>query len=576
MVLLVSAALPLRRYQRDAIDAFHEKIKTEGNRLALVLATGLGKTVIIGHASKEHLEANPDQRVLVLVHTDELVRQAATKIKSIAPHLSIGIVKAAQNEVTADVIVASVQTLRSERRRAQLQRVGLVIVDECHHATASTYRMILDHYGCMSESGTPTMGVTATLMRGDGGPLGEIWQAVAFARTIGYGVRQGYLIPPRGRAVEVPDLDLASVKRTKNDFREGELGTALADSLAPELIAQAYAEHAGDRSGILFCPTVASATVMAEAMNAAGIKTEVIHGALPMDERRAILDRLESGATQVLANCMVLTEGFDSPRVSCVVVARPTRSKGLYIQMVGRGLRVDPLRPYAEQDCLVLDVVGSAGQHDLCSIADLSDKPLDPKEARKGKTLLDLEDEFDAGEGVEPDAPDHWSGPVEVREFDPLAARTDRRWGKTEGGVYFAPAGPQAFVFIVGGAVVWCTRSGTPYLCASRMHDAVCTPMHGRAGGITEHRGLDLETAFGWAEDLAVDMGESLVPARRITQRMARAADVGRARALGIDVPPGIRHDKLSALVDKVIASRVIDKWAPKVLAALGHTENGE
>ena len=614
----MSTILPLRRYQREAIDAFRAKLSPDVNRLALVLATGLGKTVIFAHAAREHLDAYPDQRVLVLVHTDELVRQAAKKIRDIAPHLSVGIVKAAQDEVTADVIVASVQTLRSETRRNRITRVGLVIVDECHHSVAPTYRMILAHYGCMAQARkvcsacaapgdatvaevgrritaprhcpdpacgsndrhTPALGVTATLMRGDGGPLGEIWQGVAFSRDIGYGVRQRFLIPPRGRAVEVPDLDFSRVRTTKADFRDGDLGSAIVDSLAPSTVADAYVQHAKDRSGIMFCPTVASAEVMAEAMNEAGIVTEVIHGQLGMDERRAILDRLESGQTQVLANCMVLTEGFDSPRVSCVVVARPTKSKGLYIQMVGRGLRVDPLLPYEDQDCLVLDVVRVADQHDLCSIADLSDKPLDPKKAREGKTLLDLEDEFDRGEGVEPDAPEHWTGPVKVREFDPLASRSTRNWGKTKGGAYFMPAGKAAYVFIVDGAVVWCTRDGRPYVCPSRMHDARCIPLHQRRGGITEHRDLDLETAMGWAEDLAVDMGQDpyeTLTSKKAPWRKRKASDntrqMGMAQALGIKVREGMRAGELSDLIDTIMATRVVDAWAPKVRAALGHTE---
>jgi superfamily II DNA or RNA helicase len=585
----VSAILPLRRYQRDAIDAVREGWKTTGNRQVVILATGLGKTVVFAHAAKEHLDDRPGDRVLVLVHTEELANQAAHKISQVAPHLSVGVVMAGRNQTTADVIVASVQTLRSEKRRAQVRGVGLVIVDECHHATAATYRTILAHYGCMGtgtdpifdndhqDPPTPAIGFTATLMRGDGGPLHEIWPNVAFARHIGYGVRQGFLVPPHAREVRVPDFNLAHVRATRADFREGDLGDALTDSLAPSVVAQAYVEHARDRSGIMFCPTVASAEIMAEAMRAEGVTCEVVSGAMDRSERAAVLRRLEAGVTQVVANCMVLTEGFDSPRVSCVVVARPTKSKGLYIQMVGRGLRVDPTRTYAEQDCLILDVTGTGERHDLCSIVDLSEKPIDPDKARSGRSLIDLEDEFDRGEDIGPEDESHaWTGPVDVTEYDPLAQRTKRGWNRTDGGTYFMPAGPDAYVFVVDGAVVWCTRSGTPYCCRSRLHDDTCTPLHGRIGGITEHVGLDPETAFGWAEDLAVDMGESLIPAVR-TARRVREVELSRARALGIEVRPGMKTTELSPLIDKVTATQVIDRWAPKVRAALAaqNTESG-
>jgi superfamily II DNA or RNA helicase len=610
----MSGILPLRPYQADALDALDEAWKAIGNRVAVVLPTGGGKTVVFAHLSKRHLDAHPGDRVLVLVHTDELVRQAAAKILQIAPHLSVGIVKASRNEVDRDVIVASVQSLRSEKRRnmIRLGDRGLVIVDECHHATANTYRTILEHFGCMAPNpheglcyegscdmfcdcgtverhrgdgclcapyrGKPptlTVGFTATLMRGDGGPLGDIWQGVAFQRDIGYMVRKRYLVPPHGQAIVVPDLDLASVRKTRTDFRDGDLGSAMVNSFAPDLIATAYVEHAADRKGILFAPTVASAQIMADALTEAGIPAAVISGQLGDDERRELIRKHKAGALQVLANCAVLTEGYDDPEVSCVVVARPTRSRGLYIQMVGRGLRVDPLRPYEDQDCLVLDVVGAYAQHDLRSIADLSDKPIDPAKARSGRSLIDLEDEFDRGEGVEDDDPEaQWyKGPVAARAFDPLANRdASSRWGRTEGGTYFAAAGQGAYVFLVPDAdryaVTWCTRSGSPYICPRRSHTDDCRPLHGKIGDVTEHRGLDLETAFGWADDLAVDMGETMTH-RKMMMRAERNAWIGRARALGIDVPAGMRTEKLSVLVDKVLASRVVDQWVPRVVEYL-------
>jgi superfamily II DNA or RNA helicase len=583
---MTTGLLPLRSYQRGALDAVWADLTKPGhNRVAAVLPTGSGKTVILAHQAAEHIAAHPDERVLILVHTDELVQQTVKKIKDIAPHLDVGIVKAARNEVHAQVIVASVQSLRTEARRRQIRRVGLVIVDECHHATAPTYRAILDHFGCFvsrdnGNFNASAVGFTATLARGDGEGLGSIWQKVSFSRDIAWMVRKRYLIVPRGRRVKVPDLDLSKVASTRADFRDDELGKALADSLAPQLVAQAYAEHAAGRSGIAFFPTVASAYVFADAFNDAGIKTEVVHGALPRDERRAILARLEAGITQVVVNCMVLTEGFDSPRVSCIVVGRPTKSGPLYIQMVGRGLRVDPARPYEDQDCLILDVCGAAERRDLRSLVDLSERNV--REPKDGESLLDLEDEFEAG--AERDEPEYYTGEVETRDFDPLAARSARTWGRTAAGNFFVPAGKDAYVFLYETApgtysVAWRVKrvSYRRYVCCGDAPGVRCScgKREARRGALTEHRDLDLEMAMAWGEDFAVDMGadpfetftKKTAPWRR---KPASPAARSMARSLGIKVSDEdkIKGGELSDRINRVVASRVIDPLVIKARKA--------
>jgi superfamily II DNA or RNA helicase len=585
---MVSTMLRLRPYQEQAIEALRERWKeADARRLAIVLPTGGGKTVVFAHLSKIVLDAAPDKRVVVLVHTDELVRQAVDKIKKHAPGLIVGVVKAKENEVRADVIVASVQTLRSPGRMRQINHVAVVVVDECHHAVARTYMSILEHFGCFRPDGARAVGFTATLVRGDDKSLGLVWQDVAFTRSISWMVRKGYLIPPRGKAVAVPDLDLRNVKATKKDFREGELGEALADSLAPELIVEAFREHAADRKGILFAPTVASAEVFAEAFNEADIVCEVVHGGLAQDVRDAILDRHRAGLTRVVANCMVLTEGYDDPEVSCIIIARPTKSKGLYIQMVGRGLRVDVAREYADQDCIILDVVGANSTHDLCSVIDLSEKALDPEKAKSGKTLTELEDEFDAGEGVGTDAPEFYTGPVEVKDFDPLGAKSRSKvWITTRDRTYFVPAGKDAYVFIMEypsrgrWSVAFASKDSRTALYDCPALDAPgkacacgnrCKP---KQVGMTAHRALELEEAMSWAEDLAVDMGaDTLVLANKNApwrNRKASDALVKYARGLGIklegetDPVTGAftcseKAGKVSDAVTKIVGSDRID-----------------
>jgi len=603
---MVSAILPLRPYQREALNAIKNDLKIEDMwRVAIVLPTGGGKTFCFAHQAKEHLDDHPEDRVVVLVHTNELVNQAVTDLRNIAPHLVIGIVKGARNEVTADVIVASVQSLRSAARRKQLRSVSLIIVDECHHATAPTYRAIIQDLGGYSGK-CKVVGYTATMTRGDGGPLGEVWQTVSFTRSISWMVRKQYLIPPRGKSIEVPDLNLAGVKSTKKDYREGELGEALADSLAPQKVAEAIKEHAADRKTIAFFPTVASAYVFAEAIEGIGTEARVVHGGMSDDDRADVLAWHKRGT--VLVNCMILTEGYNDPEVDCIVVGRPTKSKGLYIQIVGRGLRVDMSRPYDEQDCLLLDVVGSSRTHNLCSIVDLSEKPIDKEKETEGRTLVELEDEFDAGEGVEEDGPNFYDGEVVTKDFDPLAAGAASRskvWLKTTEGTYYVPAGTDAYVFIMEypktgrWSVAWCTKYAAQRLFECRTPNLrlaeeeapsrVCRcgkKCPGRAVALTPHRDMDLEVSMSWAEDLAVDMGADTLNLanKKARWRAAQPSEkmVNFAKGLGVrltvketDPVTGqvlAYHEnggKVSDAISKIEASRRIDPLVKKAKASI-------
>lgn len=601
-------SLRLRDYQKGANEALNAALFDQSHqRVAVVLPTGAGKTVCFADLSNGYITSNAGKRVLILAHTDELIRQAAKKVKDAAPALKVGIVKGPIRQTKADVVVASVQSLRDPAKRNQIQNVGLVIVDECHHATAKTYLDILKHYGCFSVcssceelptpvefceecaklEGAKAAGFTATLMRSDKASLATVWQTVAYKKDISFMIRAGYLIPPRGKRIQVDDLDLANVKKKGKDFQDGDLGRALEASLAPETVAKAYVEHASDRSGVLFAPTVSSAYVFAEELSAQGIRAEVVHGALEPKERRAILARLESGETQVVANCMVLTEGFDCPKVSCVVVARPTKSSPLYQQMVGRGLRIDMTKPYAEQDCLILDVVGISGRHTLASLVDLSEKEI---RLEDGQSLIEAEDELEEEtEEKSVIGPEYiHEGPVVAVDFDPLAAASSRVWLKTSGGVYFLSAGTDAravYVFVVpatksacdhdGAASFMCEEcSGTGFIepdpgtydvmwCTKDAH----TARDGQRGGITNHRGIALDLAFAWGEDVAQDMGglsAGMTLNKTSSWRKTKPSDkqLALCRQRGIQVPENASKGDVSALIDAQFASKRIDPIA--------------
>jgi superfamily II DNA or RNA helicase len=491
-------------------------------------------------------------------------------------------VKATQNEVHAEVISASVQTLRNAKRREQLKHVGLIIVDEAHHAVAATYRTILEHFGAFETPARVLVaGFTATLVRGDKEKLSDVWQKVAFQKDIAFMIRRGYLLDVRGKRVVVPDLDFSKVRMSGGDFREGDLGDALEESFAPEVVAKAYVEYAGDRKGILFAPTVDSAYAFALAFVAEGISVAVVHGALPREERRQILRDFAAGTVQVVCNCMVLTEGFDEPTADVCVIARPTTNAGLYQQMVGRVLRPDlTKKPEDRQPALILDVVGVSRRHGLQSLVDLSSRKDLPEDLDEDLTLLQLEElvleeEEALGGGFTEET--YYVGPVDHEDFDPLARDSERSWMKTPGGIYYLGAGGTAYIFLVP------SLSGDP-----GTWDVVwCTKLPGGPGtaGLTEHRALSFEMALSWGEEESLERGG--LGTKTLTTRKARwrkdpatgPALWKASREAGVKFPLNeagqalnpdgsiVTKGQVSEIIENALAAKRID---PLVQAVLG------
>src|SRR5690554_2883612 len=375
--------LDLRPYQASAIEAITTADREGVRRPLVVHPTGTGKTVTFSHLIARRASIG---RALVLVHRDELAQQTVAKIGMVAPELTTGVVKAERNEVDRDVVVASVQTIHRDNRLAALLAAGpveTVVVDEAHHAPAPTWTKVLTGLGSFSPYGPLTVGFTATPER-DGKSLG-VWEKVVSYKSIREMIFHGYLCPITGQTVQT-SMDLGKVRKTRGDYADGSLGDELENSGAIEEIADAYVKYAADRKGVAFTPTVETAAHLAAALCDRGIPAEMVSGGTPVEDRRAILGRLKSGQTQVVTNCAVLTEGFDEPSISCVVVARPTKFHGLYVQMVGRGIRLYP----GKKDLLVLDVTGASERHDLVAVVDLgldtddpAGSPKKPGEGRK-------------------------------------------------------------------------------------------------------------------------------------------------------------------------------------------------
>lgn len=536
-----------RDYQIEAHEAVRKAWAGGMQRPATVLPTGAGKTVVIGTVTAEELREGYSRRVLVLAHRDELIRQAKDKIGSVAPELRVGVVKGTEDQVGASVVVGSVQTLRHEARRARVRNVGLVIVDECHHATASSYRAVLDHYGCFASGGARALGFTATMSRGDGVGLGEVWQDVVYERDIRYMITRRFLVKPRGIRVRVEDLDLSRVRKSGGDYSEGQLGEALARSMAPERIVDAYREHAAGRSTLLFVPTVEFAELMADRFNAAGVPALVVHGAQGAEERRQALAEFTAGRVSVLVNCMVLTEGTDLPRASCVIIGRPTCHVGLYVQMVGRVLRTYP----GKTDALVLDVVGASARHMLAGLTDLigerdseerADRdPLDPAEV---DPLDELEERPRRDRG--------WLDGFLIAEEIDLFHGMRARWMRTYRGQWFAPYGKDHFVTVVPAL------SGSDAWDVLRVHKA-----HKGDSDWIAREIPDLGYAMAHGEGVILQLPQSL--ARRDAtwrKREASQSQKDLLRRFGSVLPPGATAGEASDVLSIVYASDRIDPWA--------------
>jgi ATP-dependent helicase IRC3 len=338
-----------RPYQYEAGAALLAATARGVQRPLLVLPTGTGKTIVFAL-----LVQRRRGRSLILAHRDELIQQAVDKLHLVDPTLPLGVVQATRDEHTAPTVVASVQTLS---RRTRLTRLvpdfQTIVIDEAHHAPAPTYQRILDYCRVWRADGPLVVGVTATPERGDHHSLRQVFDRIVYKKTLLEMMQAGYLVDLRALQVLL-QVDFDALRTQQGDFVEAELEHLLRAANAPAQVLAAFQGHAADRKALLFTPTVALAYAMAATFRAAGIAAEALDGTTPLATRRAILQRLHTGATRIVANCAVLTEGFDEPSVDCIIVARPTQSAPLYQQMLGRGTRTYP----GKTDCLVLDVVG--------------------------------------------------------------------------------------------------------------------------------------------------------------------------------------------------------------------------
>lgn len=350
--------MELRPYQQEAKDAVFEQWDNGIRKTLLVLPTGCGKTIVFAKVTEDCVRKG--DRVLILAHRGELLDQAADKLKK-TTGLNSAIEKAESSCLGSwfRVVVGSVQTLMREKRLGQFPEdyFNTIIIDEAHHCISDSYQKVLKHF-----PEAHVLGVTATPDRGDMRNLGQYFESLAYEYTLPKAIKEGYLTPIKALTIPLK-IDMSGVSVQAGDFKASDIGTALDPYL--EGIAQEMQKYCADKKTVVFLPLVKTSQKFRDVLNNYGFQAAEVNG--DSQDRAEILSDFESGKYNVLCNSMLLTEGWDCPSVDCVVVLRPTKVRGLYCQMVGRGTRLSP----GKEHLLLLDFLWHTERHELCHPASL-------------------------------------------------------------------------------------------------------------------------------------------------------------------------------------------------------------
>ena len=377
-----------RPYQSDCLDAIIQAIPDQ-KHILIMAATGAGKTIVFCLLIKRLLTEWPHIKIGILAHRRELIMQAQDKLLKTWPEAPIGIACSSTGEVVdldKPVVIGSVQTL--SRRVEETSPFDLIIVDEAHRIPPinkkSQYQQWLAHMKRYN-SEVRILGFTATPYRLSHGYIygnvkrpdnDNLFDSLNYRIGISDLQRDGYLCQYRAKEAKNISSDLSKVK-VAGDFNISELSDVMSRTEHVGSAVNAVEKYAaGRRNIVVFCVTISHAEKIVDAFRAAGQVAAAVHSKMPMAQRDMTLREFESGRIRILANVGVLTEGWDSPAVDCILMCRPTKSAALYVQMCGRGLRPHP----DKKDVLILDLANN------CSTHGDPDKPRIPIPGRAGKT----------------------------------------------------------------------------------------------------------------------------------------------------------------------------------------------
>lgn len=387
--------MKLRDYQEEAAEGVFREWQEHTSAL-VVLPTGLGKTVLFADVIRRMHERGA--RAMVLAHREELITQAADKIRRVTgldAQIEMGEYHVTPMfGVMPPVVVSTVQTHcaggdgAGRMSKFDPADFGLVVIDEAHHATSGTYRRCLDWYG--QNPDCKVLGVTATPDRADEAALGQVFESVAYEYGVLDAINNGWLVPIEQQMVTVGSLDFSNIRTTAGDLNQGDLAEVMESERNLQGVAVPTVEICGERRAIVFAATVEQAERLCEIINRyRPNKAAWVCGKTDKDDRRRMLADFKAGRLQYIVNVGVLTEGFDDAGVEVVVMARPTKSRALYAQMAGRGTRPAEevagmlgdvptaaercamIRGSSKPSCLIVDFAGNAGRHKLCCSADI-------------------------------------------------------------------------------------------------------------------------------------------------------------------------------------------------------------
>lgn len=532
----------LRDYQQEAVESV-EAEWSKGNRTSVVIPTGGGKSTVIASLAARAYQRG--ERVVMLAHRAELLTQMATSVAQVdhsIPMYDIGIVRGSDNDSEAPIIAATLQTLANSKRLQAVLPRHVSLVDECHHAGASSYHDVLNNLGAF-DGFSKLCGFTATMHRdgNNGVALADVFTTIAFERDLGWAIDEGFLVEPYGIVAHTDALDaLDNLRIVAGDYGSKQLNALMEASDTIKFVTAAIHQCARNRRMVVFAASVKQAEMLCGTLDAIGIRAQWVNGSMPYKKRLPIYEAFRNGTIQALINVGILTEGADFPMCDAVVLARPTRSMNLYTQMVGRAIRLHP----GKTDALVLDISGRGD-----GVVTLND-------LRDGATVEHVGDRSqpDDGELIDPAerAPREkvereeftlqiTPGGMTARDFHLLPERAAKRYRQTDGGVLFVDTQQERRAVVlaregdrwrVGTAN---TRTGEFALSSVRMGfeeaDQVASIAAGQLGGVrnkprSSEAPTDKQVAF--------------------------------ASGLGIDAE-GLNRGKLSDAITTKLVSRVVD-----------------
>ncbi|PWY90670.1 P-loop containing nucleoside triphosphate hydrolase protein [Aspergillus heteromorphus CBS 117.55] len=354
-------AIVLRDYQEDCIQSVLGSLRQGHKRLGVSLATGAGKTVVFTQLIGRIPPRNGHDKTMIIVHRRELVEQAARHCRLAYPDRTVEIEMG--NTVatgSGDIIIASIRSLTSKDRIEKFdpKRFKLILVDEAHHIVAPSYRVALAHFDLNEPSpNSPALvGVSATFSRFDGLKLGAAIDHIVYHKDYMDMIDEKWLSNAVFTTVR-SQANLSKVKKDRfGDFALGSLSEAVNTTQTNDITVRAWLANARERkSTLVFCVDVEHTKQLTEAFRAVGIDARYITAKTPREKRDEQLRAFRNQEYAVLLNCGLFTEGTDIPNIDCVLLARPTRSRNLLTQMIGRGLRLHP----GKKDCHIIDMVAT-------------------------------------------------------------------------------------------------------------------------------------------------------------------------------------------------------------------------